>query len=411
VVRFCLLFFEKGILIMDSVTCPNCEFELAKYMYFEATGEAHIYCIRCGYVEDRKRDCEKFKDTGKICWMITDKSGGKGCYTYRLKEGASEIYIVSCGDKPLNELPKHSLDTYEFFKCTYLRDGKWYIKDLINDVDIEYDPLLIYNPEDDDDLENSKENNEVRDFEDRPNKMDAQREESRIAELREIYDRFCDIFIKHQDCQRCGNCCHAHFLLPITSEDIEKEPRLLDLSRPIEPSDRQNENIKSQHIRIINLINDNSTCPLYQDGHGCSIYQNRPETCREYPPSLFNCLRAKLKRAGFSIQTYYNNDTVEAYCSTQLHHNTKLDCYKDEKTVYRYSLVMPFLFSAEKYLQFVEDQKNGKLLKNKYTFDDIIDLDQEIPGCVREYLQLDEDCKIIKDIFEPKRQAAIADKS
>lgn len=219
------------------------------------------------------------------------------------------------------------------------------------------------------------------------------------AEVRPVADNFVQFVNKEQTCQRCGKCCHAYIVL-LTQDDLDREPKIFAVSHPIKSSEQEIINPDGKYCRITNTTEDNKRCPLYKDGIGCSIYDTRPDLCREYISSFCNCLYGRLGCVGFSVKAWYDNN-MDAYCQTQLHRITRLDPLKDSKAVYLYFLIIPYLISEEKVRQYRYSKRVGTLIQKHYTIEDFIDLDQIIPDCIREDLQLNDEYQTIKDIFTP----------
>ena len=82
--------------------------------------------------------------------------------------------------------------------------------------------------------------------------------------------------VKKTDCLSCGNCCR--FLGPlITNKDIDKIAKALR----IKPSE-----VIDKYLRIDeekDFVFKNMPCPFLKDKNICSIYDSRPNACREYP--------------------------------------------------------------------------------------------------------------------------------
>ena len=78
------------------------------------------------------------------------------------------------------------------------------------------------------------------------------------------------------DCLACGNCCRD--LGPqITYRDIEKMAKYLK----IKPSE-----LTHQHLRMDedgDYVFKSMPCPFLRADNYCSIYDERPKACREYP--------------------------------------------------------------------------------------------------------------------------------
>jgi uncharacterized protein len=93
---------------------------------------------------------------------------------------------------------------------------------------------------------------------------------TRISDLiatQEVVDRFRKIF----DCRRCGACCTVFEGVKLKKEDLERLPV------------PQNE-----RLDVFELYDGTyymkEPCRFYDSkGRGCSIYNARPETCRNFP--------------------------------------------------------------------------------------------------------------------------------
>lgn len=225
------------------------------------------------------------------------------------------------------------------------------------------------------------------------------------AELERLQDSFNSFINKEQTCVKCGKCCSA-FAIPLTQDDLDREPKLLAVSHPITLAEQIKYSSEKHYCRMTNTTDDDKRCPLYDNSIKCSIYETRPNACREYIPSYYKCLYGRLGRVGYSLKSWYRHN-VDVYCETKLHRDTGLDPAKDYKAVFLYSVILPFLFSEEKVQRYMQDIKTGTNREKRFKADICIDVHKEIPDCIREYLQLDNKYKIIKDIFPPKALAAV----
>jgi Fe-S-cluster containining protein len=132
-------------------------------------------------------------------------------------------------------------------------------------------------------------------------------------------------------CNRCGMCC-SMYEIALTEHDLDREPELNAVSRPIQKFEREGYCINDKYNRIVNTIGSSRRCPFYKDGFGCSIYKSRPEICRDYIPTLSNCLKARMGNAGFNIEEWGKHCITE-YCKTHLHRITGLRSSIDDKTI------------------------------------------------------------------------------
>lgn len=233
----------------------------------------------------------------------------------------------------------------------------------------------------------------------RRKKIEKKLWENRNAELDAIDKDFFPLVSRNRTCNKCGKCCSIYKLL-LTQDDLDREPKLIASSCAIDQSVQERFNIDKKYRRIINTIESSQQCHFYAEGIGCSIYESRPEMCRNYIPTLNNCIKARMAYAGFNFEQWSGHCITE-YCKTDLHRNTGLCMPIDYKAIYIYSKIMPYLISEERIEYYHEITKELPLLPADFRIEQLIDLDAEIPYWIREYLQLDDKSKTIKDIFSP----------
>ncbi|MDR1739558.1 MAG: YkgJ family cysteine cluster protein [Bacteroidales bacterium] len=78
------------------------------------------------------------------------------------------------------------------------------------------------------------------------------------------------------DCLKCANCCRSLGPL-ITNKDIEKIAKTLR----IKPSEVINKYLKIDEDN--DYVFKSMPCPFLMSDNYCSIYEDRPKACREYP--------------------------------------------------------------------------------------------------------------------------------
>ena len=78
------------------------------------------------------------------------------------------------------------------------------------------------------------------------------------------------------DCLKCANCCRS--LGPrITDKDVERIAKSLRLKTSV---------VIDKYLRIDedgDMVFQSMPCPFLGEDNYCSIYENRPKACREYP--------------------------------------------------------------------------------------------------------------------------------
>jgi Fe-S-cluster containining protein len=85
-----------------------------------------------------------------------------------------------------------------------------------------------------------------------------------------------DKISERTDCLQCANCCRS--LGPrITDKDVERMAKTLRMKAA---------EVISKYLKIDednDLVFQSMPCPFLGSDNYCSIYENRPKACREYP--------------------------------------------------------------------------------------------------------------------------------
>jgi Fe-S-cluster containining protein len=89
---------------------------------------------------------------------------------------------------------------------------------------------------------------------------------SEVIATREVVDRFRELF----NCRRCGACCTIFEGVKLKKEELEQLPVP-----------------RFQRLDVFELHDGTyymkEPCRFYDVSVGCSIYKERPETCRNFP--------------------------------------------------------------------------------------------------------------------------------
>lgn len=78
------------------------------------------------------------------------------------------------------------------------------------------------------------------------------------------------------DCMECGNCCK-------TTSPIFRDIDVKRISKKMKCSTRDFENNYLKRDEDGDLVLKSSPCVFLGDDNACSIYDMRPQACREYP--------------------------------------------------------------------------------------------------------------------------------
>ena len=99
---------------------------------------------------------------------------------------------------------------------------------------------------------------------------------NRMRELDDMVHYLHEEVFEETDCLSCANCCRS--LGPrITDRDIE---RIASAKR------MKHHEVVSTYLRIDednDYVFKNMPCPFLEADNYCSIYEDRPKACREYP--------------------------------------------------------------------------------------------------------------------------------
>ena len=110
---------------------------------------------------------------------------------------------------------------------------------------------------------------------------------SRPADLDQTTNRLHDEAFEHIDCLQCGNCCRTTGPLRL-SKDVDRLAGHFRI-RPAEFTER--------HLRIDedgDYVFRSMPCPFLGGDNYCSVYENRPNACREFPHTQQRDIREKL---------------------------------------------------------------------------------------------------------------------
>ena len=94
-------------------------------------------------------------------------------------------------------------------------------------------------------------------------------------------------------CERCGQCCHQ-LSATLSIADMNREPRLWDVAVPIQHVGNPKTRAfmaEKKHPWAINKAHRGAACPFYFEG--CTIYETRPQICRDYPENGGTCIKEK----------------------------------------------------------------------------------------------------------------------
>ena len=103
---------------------------------------------------------------------------------------------------------------------------------------------------------------------------------------------FKDAMEKELECFHCGLCCIV-WEIPITNEDMVREPKITEHVHIH----------KTKNINVIGNPDKITPCPFLDSNTNlCTIYETRPQRCREFKASPKMCMSAYIETTGIGVQ-------------------------------------------------------------------------------------------------------------
>jgi len=94
--------------------------------------------------------------------------------------------------------------------------------------------------------------------------------------LDELFESHHDAVFEHTDCLTCANCCKTTSPIFIP-RDIERLSKAFKLKVP---------EFIAQYLHLDkdnDYVLNQTPCPFLDNENFCTVYENRPNACREYP--------------------------------------------------------------------------------------------------------------------------------
>ena len=119
-------------------------------------------------------------------------------------------------------------------------------------------------------------------FSNRPERQKAFRQmarrikRKRLRDLDDTMQQLHDEAFQEVDCLECANCCKTTGPL-FTDKDISRLARRFR----IKPADFEAQYLKQDEDG--DLVLQKLPCPFLEEDNRCSVYEDRPKACREYP--------------------------------------------------------------------------------------------------------------------------------
>ncbi len=92
------------------------------------------------------------------------------------------------------------------------------------------------------------------------------------------------------ECDGCGACCSGAFPIFVSKMDADREPRVAAETRLLPRSLAQPG--WSRQLFPLPFL---ETCGFLDQAKRCTIYQTRPQVCRDFPAGGVQCQQARAK--------------------------------------------------------------------------------------------------------------------
>lgn len=132
----------------------------------------------------------------------------------------------------------------------------------------------------------------------------------KLKKLKRTAESFCKVAKQRNSCLRCGACCQAIHFIELTEVDLAREPRLHEFAKKVGQEWRmENPHFGQYGVMLSDLLN-NTGCPFLEKGTSengnrasCTIEKTKPDVCRDFRPSFFNCHRKRMELMDYGFDS------------------------------------------------------------------------------------------------------------
>ncbi|MBN1766086.1 MAG: YkgJ family cysteine cluster protein [Sedimentisphaerales bacterium] len=122
----------------------------------------------------------------------------------------------------------------------------------------------------------------------------ANRLRSKLGQLREKTRIVSD---NNSECIKCGSCCRGLFIF-VTPADLVREPLLEKAVSRLKNRPQEQEVFGEYSNKYLLAAGWAIPCPMQADNGLCTIYDTRPDACRQWQPHAESCEKLREKLAG-----------------------------------------------------------------------------------------------------------------
>ncbi len=102
-------------------------------------------------------------------------------------------------------------------------------------------------------------------------------------------------------CARCGTCCRTLFVF-VTPEDIAREPKLRIATTRLKNLPEEQATFGKYSNKYLLAAGWAIPCPMLDSDNLCTIYQTRPNICRQWEAENSECQRLRQKYSALGVQ-------------------------------------------------------------------------------------------------------------
>lgn len=97
------------------------------------------------------------------------------------------------------------------------------------------------------------------------------------------------------ECIGCASCCRNLFVA-VTKDDVEAHPSLIRHTRELQPGDP--DDLNPAETRGMKHRSDGTCVGLDPETNACTIYESRPQVCRDFERGSSPCWQAVRNQLG-----------------------------------------------------------------------------------------------------------------
>ncbi|MFX0133800.1 MAG: YkgJ family cysteine cluster protein [Candidatus Hodarchaeota archaeon] len=162
-------------------------------------------------------------------------------------------------------------------------------------------------------------------------------------------------------CLKCGKCCHNVILkgyeryIPIYLDEIHKYTKMAEeknLNLHLEPDLLYPDVINKKLIIVTYVFKFKDVCVFYKENFGCTIYKDRPITCKAYPVSIWTDHKKSPLDPILTVPIYLMSVNVDCKFVEQESHLVHMKNYMELKDFFpdEYNQAMKLMIKGKEIL-------------------------------------------------------------